>query len=139
MRWHLFAAAVILSASPVLAHDQHTMHDSWYQSLTRPGDSSRGCCNKTDCHTTEAEIRAGDWWARVGKPNDTYAADDGGRIQVVKRWDLLGWVKVPDSTILRGKNNPTGEAVICHELPGASGGFSAATAEVFCFVPPNEY
>jgi hypothetical protein len=64
----------------VYAHDYKRPElDGWYESLHRPRSNpfqTGSCCSKQDCHTTEAELRNGQWWARLGKPIDR---SDGGR------------------------------------------------------------
>jgi hypothetical protein len=114
------------------AHDRHHPDlDQWYGSLQRPGVSpySGGfsCCNKTDCHTTQAEIRGDKWWARIGVKNK-----DGD-------WDLLDWIEIPPEKILEGHDNPTGEAVICHSIGwglGVPQTVVPALVTIYCFVPP---
>ena len=93
--------------------------------------SPNSCCSKVDCHTTQAEIRGSEWWARLGhhKDND---------------WELTEWVRIPKLSIISGHDNPTGEAVICHDNVGtidATGHKYHPNPEsviVFCFVPPDE-
>ena len=51
---------------PAHAHDYKRPDlDGWYSTLHRKG-LTLGCCSKEDCHTTEAEVRNGVWWARMG-------------------------------------------------------------------------
>lgn len=119
-----------------LVHDQHRPDlDSWYGGLKRPGVSanqsyggSSSCCSKKDCHTTEAEIRGTDWWARVGIPKE-----DG-------TWDLRDWVKVPKDAILVNHDNPTGEGVICHnfEWKPSTNVLDVERITIWCFIPPQE-
>ena len=64
-----------LFATTARTHDyKRPSLDQWYGSLQRPHMSPHGggasCCSKEDCHTTEAELRNGEWWARLGKPID---------------------------------------------------------------------
>jgi hypothetical protein len=85
------------------------------------------CRSKTDCHTTEAELRRGDWWARIGRPRE-----DGD-------WDLLVWVRVPPEVVLQHHDNPKGEGVICHSAPSRTGAaISSKEVSIWCFVPPTE-
>lgn len=119
----------------VHAHDykRHDL-DSWYSSLHRKG-LSVPCCSKQDCHTTEAELRDGIWWARLRIPVDR---PDGER-----DWTLGEYVRIPDDLIVRGENgfpiaNPEGEAVICHDTAWAGGKISTAGTVVWCFVPGAE-
>lgn len=126
----------LLIPTTALAHDwKHPDLDQWYSGLMRPhGHSWSGggsCCSKTDCHTTEAEIRNGKWWARLGVPKEH---DD---------WDLRDWVEVPDELIVRGPNgnpvaNQAGEAVICHSWSMTGHQLFPAASTIYCFVPPNQ-
>lgn len=130
----LFCAVSGLSG----AHDQKRPDlDLWYGNLKRPRVSPQqpydmpSCCSKTDCHTTEAEFRGEDWWARVGvmRPNGD--------------WDLRDWVKVPKEAVLQQHDNPTGEGVICHSVAWVNNKDGTQTLNtqwvaVWCFVPPTE-
>lgn len=128
--------AVLATSQAAFSHDaREPSLDQWYGSLVRPGVKApffTSCCSKTDCHTTEAELRGDDWWARVGirMPNGD--------------WDLRDWVKVPTNVVLLNKGNPTGEGVICHSqawgmsLPGQQQPFNAAGVTIWCFVPQTE-
>jgi len=110
---------------PVQAHDpKHHEFDNWYEGLQRPNGMG-SCCNIHDCHTTNAEIRQGDWWAQIGMPKD-----DG-------TWDLLDWVKIPSEVVLQ-HNNPTGEAVICHSLQWVGSVFASQAITIYCFIPPSQ-
>ena len=123
----------------VYAHDYKKPElDGWYESLHRPRPNpfqTSSCCSKKDCHTTEAEIRNGQWWARLGKPIDR---PDGER-----DWELGDYTRIPDELIVRGPNgrpvtNEAGEAVICHSFGWAGGKISPKASTVFCFVPPDQ-
>ena len=110
--------------------------DQWYGSLQRmsPYGGGASCCSKEDCHTTEAELRNGEWWARLGKPIDQAGQRD---------WELEDWVRIPDEIIVRGPNgnpvtNEAGEAVICHPTVWKNRQLDAAHTTVFCFVPPDQ-
>src|SRR6266516_4221428 len=117
-------ALVLFLASMAIAHDQHRPDlDSWYASLKR-GDGFP-CCNVSDCHPTEAELRNGEWWGKVGPRKG-----DGG-------WELLGWVKIPANVILSGKQNQAGEPVICHSMAFDGAHFDPARVQVYCFVVPD--
>lgn len=116
------------------AHDRKQPNlDGWYGSLQRPGVTTgfTSCCSRTDCHTTQAELRGNDWWARIG------ARDAQGD------WDLRDWKQVPATAVLQ-HDNPTGEAVICHSLawktsaPGEKQVLNVAGVTIWCFVPPTE-
>ena len=131
-----FFAGLVFSFFANLVSTAHA-HDwkrpdlnAWYEGLRATGRGVLGrgvsCCSKQDCHTTEAEIRNGQWWARFGTPRNG------------QDWDLGEWTRVPDEVIVRGPNgnpvpNEAGEAVICHSL-----GVTAAASTIFCFVPPDQ-
>jgi hypothetical protein len=135
-------------ATPAEAHDyKHPDLDGFYGSLSRPGVSSgaygatSSCCSTQDCHTTEAEVRGGEWWARIGKPIDGPVGQ--------RDWELKGWVKVPPEAIVRGPNgnpvkNEAGDPVICHptvwkpQSVGQEHELDTDKTPVFCFVPGNE-
>lgn len=119
-----------LWSSVAYAHDrQHPELDDWYGNLRRPHagpSASNSCCSKTDCHTTDAELRNGEWWARLGRRRT-----DGN-------WDLIDWVKVPAEAVLERHDNPTGEGVICHSADWLDGRVNPAGITIWCFVPPTE-
>jgi len=131
---------LLLLSRQARAHDaRHPELDRWYGSLSRPGMPS--CCSLRDCHRTEAELRDGRWWARLGHP----ASDEGG----AEDWALDDWVPIPDEIIVRDErgrpvSNPAGEAVICHEVSwvGNPGRFTTQIdpmhVVLFCFVPGSE-
>jgi hypothetical protein len=123
---------------PAHSHDYNRPSlDGWYESLHRPkhGFQSTSCCSKQDCHETEAELRNGQWWARLGRPIDH---PDGTR-----DWELGEYTRVPDELIVRGPNgrpvpNEAGEAVICHSFGWVGSRIDPAASTVYCFVPPAE-
>lgn len=94
-------AVLALYAWRAAGHDGR--HDDWFRSLMRP-DGTGSCCNLTDCTPTEARVRGG--------------------------WEALtpigSWVAIPETAIVRGRGNPTGQAVLCW-LPQRG---------VICFVEP---
>lgn len=134
----LLATAVALClCAPAFAHDHvNPNFDSWYQSLQRPdtagnsqgyfGGGILSCCNKSDCHETEAEIRDNDWWARL-----VVRDSDGSE---TKR----DWVRVPPEKIIRNKANPTGSPVICHTLAWNGTTLAPTNVTIYCFVPSFE-
>jgi hypothetical protein len=138
----ILAVIGLLAPGRVHAHDwKRPDLDNWYSNLqaTGKGTLSAGtpCCSKTDCHTTEAELRRGgkdgkgEWWARLGTPKSN------------GDWDLGPWVRVPDEVIVRGPSgnpvtNEAGEAVICHPIVQYQNMIQADKTVVYCFVPPNE-
>jgi hypothetical protein len=132
MIWCLTASvSICLSGQPSLAHDyKHPEFNEWYKSLKNPNIDSEvikimGCCSQNDCHVTQAEIREGRWWARVGIGKTLYNF-------LAKRddidWELTEWRIVPLYAILQ-QANPTGEPVICH----------SRAYEIWCFIPDNQY
>jgi hypothetical protein len=110
--------------------------DNWYSSLRSSGGTlahGASCCSRNDCHTTDAELRNGQWWARLGvrHPMPNGAPD----------WELGEWRKIHDEIIVRQENglpvrNEAGEAVICHPQKYRDGGFVADQVPIYCFVPP---
>ena len=130
----LLVVALLSAQTTASAHDWRRPDlNNWYGSLKRPGVSSAqpygaaSCCSKTDCHTTEAELRNGDWWARIGRQRG-----DGD-------WDLLDWVQVPAEAVLQQHDNPTGEGVICHSTASPMGtAVSTKFVAIWCFVPPAQ-
>jgi hypothetical protein len=126
--------ALCLNGTPVAAHDVHRPDlDGWYESLRRPNAAPWGvtsCCSIRDCHQTEAERRGSDWWARLGLP--VYV----GRQDVPDHWNLGPWVRVPAEIILK-HNNPTGDAVICHQVANGMDGQIDPTSVIWCFVLPD--
>lgn len=128
--------------TPAEAHDYKRPDlDAFYGSLMKPHTSAGysggvSCCSSQDCHTTEAETRNGETWARLGVPHDL----PGGQ----RDWTLDEWVKVPEDVIIREKRNEAGEAVICHptvwkaQSVGEPHRIDPATTPVFCFLPGND-
>lgn len=129
-----FAGLALNLVLPARAHDYKRPDlDNWYSGLHRPG-APYPCCSRQDCHTTEAEIRNGVWWARIGKPIDHGEHRD---------WELGDYVRIPDELIVRDERgmpvqNPEGEAVICHDTSWVGGQTSVIGTTVFCFVPGTE-
>jgi hypothetical protein len=124
----------MLSTSQAYGHDwKRPDLDNWYTRLHRLNNSIP-CCSKQDCHTTEAELRDGVWWARIGKPIDHGEHRD---------WELGDYVRIPDEVIVRDERgmpvpNPEGEAVICHDTSWLRGEITTNGTVVFCFVPGTE-
>ncbi len=91
------------------AHDRKAMTDpdrgKWFDSLTTPNGAS--CCNLKDCHQTEADWHAGQWWAVVeGK-----------------------WTPIPPEKVLSHPTSIDGEAYVCNAVIGTP-------PTIYCFVPP---
>jgi hypothetical protein len=143
--YHVTAVTLLCCALPLsvllmqrcVAHDSnHPEFDSWYRGLKNPHFKSAWCCSARDCHETEADIRSGRWWARVGKPHFEYgepksASDSQHPFDLVYyeiTWELTEWKEVPTEAILK-LSNPTGSPVICH----------STLFEIWCFIPDNEY
>jgi hypothetical protein len=129
----------LLLTQPCIAHDsKHPEFDSWCRGLKNPNFKyaviqDLGCCSARDCQETEADIRNGHWWARVGKPHIEYgelksASDFQYPPYEVTTWELTEWKEVPTEAILK-VSNPTGSPVICH----------STRYEIWCFVPDNQY
>ena len=132
----------LLLTQQCTAHDtEHPEFNSWYRGLKNPNYKSAviqdlGCCSARDCHVTEADIRNGRWWARVGKPHFEYgepksASNSQHPFDLVYyeiTWELTEWKEVPTEAILKIPN-PTGSPVICH----------STIYEIWCFIPDNEY
>jgi hypothetical protein len=131
----------LLLTQPCLAHDAKRPElDSWYRGLKNPNFNSAvvrgGCCSRRDCHETEADLRDGHWWARVGKAHIEYgeqkpASETEDPLDLVYydvTWELTEWKEVPPEAVLK-TSNPTGSPVICH----------STRYEIWCFVPDNQY
>jgi len=138
-RYGLIVAALVALTWSAHSHDyKRPALDGWYSNLHRKG-LKFGCCSEKDCHTTEAELRKGEWWARLGRPVD-YPDDR-------RDWVLQDWVRVPDELIVRGENglpvpNPAGEAVLCHNIVwrgvNRPNELDPNNTTLFCFVPGIE-
>ena len=76
----------------------------WFQSLERP-DVGGSCCSIADCRRVQS---------RLGTVGYEVLMDDR-------------WVLVPGKRIVQGRENPTGEAVVC-----------ARGHVIICFVPAPE-
>lgn len=129
------------------AHDpQRPDLDRWYSTLHRQGGYGM-CCNKTDCHRTDAEVRKdGHWWARLGHPESPSTSWPPNNEQ----WVLDGWREIKDEVIVRDEKgkiveNPEGQAVICHERSWDQGAHQFTTISrpesviIFCFVPEAQW
>ena len=76
----------------------------WFQSLERP-DVGGSCCSISDCRRVQS---------RLSREGYEVLMDDR-------------WVPVPGKRIVQGRENPTGEAVVC-----------ARGHVIICFVPAPE-
>jgi hypothetical protein len=133
----LILISLLIPATAVVAHDRrHPELDHWYDNLRRPSmtrpslTSFTSCCSRTDCHTTDAELRSGEWWAKVG------IRDSSGD------WGLTDWVKVPPEAALLNHDNPTGEGVICHSMVWPTDALGRRldpeSVQIWRFVPPSQ-
>ncbi len=99
----------------ILIHDAEQPYADWYDHLTRPDFPNSSCCQgNEDCHEVQ--------W-KIGK--EGYEALVDGE-----------WIKVPESKVLRNKNNPTGTAVFCYSKYTSPSGNT--TFNMFCFIPASE-
>jgi hypothetical protein len=91
----LFGAALLASlAGAAFAHPPPNANPAlapWFQSLMQPG-TGISCCSEADCRRTEFRING-----------DHYEALIDGT-----------WHKVPNSSVLKRADNPTGSAVVCY-------------------------
>lgn len=99
----------------------------------QPGGKT-GCCSATeysveghkhvrgDCEPTRAELRAGDWYARLRQED----IDEG--------WPE--WVRIPDEKIIRERNPSTEEGHLCWQR-SVKNQAKNPEAGVLCFVPPD--
>jgi hypothetical protein len=87
---------------------------AWFQSLRMPGTNA-SCCDVSDCQRTEADFRAGRWWAVVDKK----------------------WREIPHKSVLAHPTSIDGFAYVCAGSPtwGISG--FGRDPPIYCFVPPN--
>jgi hypothetical protein len=90
----LLGAAVFVSlATAAFGHPPPNADPAlapWFHSLMQPG-TGISCCSEADCRRTDFRIN-GDHYEAI--------------IQGV-------WQRVPDSSVLRRSDNPTGSAVVC--------------------------
>ena len=116
-----FLAALIVCALVALgygiakAQDHHPLHRDFYRQWLQPG-TNKSCCNARvmawgqeigDCEPTQAEVRAGQWYAWLRQE---------GR-----------WLPIPDHRILRERNPNIFDGHLCWRPEEG----------VICFVPPN--
>lgn len=121
--WALMLAAALTLASwlvavpwPAAAQSGHAeFHREFYRTWKQPG-SDKSCCNARitawgqeigDCEPTQAEVRAGQWWA----------------------WNRLqgAWLPIPDHRIVRERNPNVFDGHLCWTKESG----------VICFVPPD--
>lgn len=100
---------VALARDPDGRYAQSPLRD-WFKSLKQPG-TNISCCDETDCHRTEFEIKG-----------NGYRAVVNGR-----------WVDVPPAKVISDSKNPTGSAIVCHSK------YATTSDEIFCFAPGPMY
>lgn len=69
----------------------------WFHSLHSPS-TGVSCCSEADCRAVVVTHNRGKLYAFIGEQF---------------RDSPMNWVEVPDAAVLRGKENPTGEPVLC--------------------------
>jgi hypothetical protein len=89
--WHIGARA----APPIGARPEFA---DWFRSLTQPGTGA-SCCDLSDCRGVRSRIGPEGYEVFISSPGFPVEVDH--------------WVKVPTDKILRGKDNPLGQAVVC--------------------------
>lgn len=72
----------------------------WFRSLRQPS-TDQSCCDRADCRTVRYRVADGHFQAFIGS--------EFGRWQNPP----YAWVDVPEGSILRRHDNPTGEGVAC--------------------------
>lgn len=70
----------------------------WFQGLRQPGTNS-SCCDLSDCRAVGTRIGEAGYEVLITPAAFPVAAES--------------WVRVPPQTILHGKDNPLGRAVVC--------------------------
>jgi hypothetical protein len=129
----IYAFLAATSPRPAHAHDVHRPElDSFYGSLKDPKGNS--CCQMTDCHPTQAEIRPSAsepakqvWWAQLGIPTGGVPGEWSPRPE---------WIEIPPDKIITNVN-PSGTPVICHTISWKQGTheLDPASITVRCFLP----
>lgn len=110
------------------AHDSHHPElDNFYSSLKDKHGNS--CCNMTDCHEAEAEIRGDHWWAQLAvKKNNTWE-------------NRPEWMEIPDDKVIINAN-PIGKAIFCHTISWQTGTntfqLDPKSITIRCFLPPEQ-
>lgn len=118
----LFAMVVGLLAIPAFAHDMSDPDADWYRSLQVPGTGGFGIGGHSCCSGNEPDADCRNVETRQAKDPDGSvhweAFADSKLFHDSKMSSLYGhapddWVRVPDSVVIAGKNNPTGAPVGC--------------------------
>ena len=107
--WFVLVFGSIARGAPPEGADQSLA--PWFKSLKTPSGTS--CCDVSDCRQVQTRTVGGDVEAFVTKDVYGPSAPDA-------------WVKVPQSIWIRGRENPTGEPVLCWFL-----------GRPFCYVDGN--
>ncbi len=79
-----------------ISHDGHNAE--WFKSLKQPGTGA-SCCDLSDCREVRSRVGAEGYEVFITSPTFPIMVDE--------------WVKVPTERIIRGRENPTGSAVVC--------------------------
>lgn len=120
----LLALLLVISIIPVFAHDMSEPFADWYQSLTVPGTGGQGlsphsCCSggrgeqDEDCKNVETRtVRDADGSVHLEAFASSKLFPDSGRSPSYGHAPD-DWVRVPDGSVIRGRENPTGDAVGC--------------------------
>jgi hypothetical protein len=115
------------------AQDGHSRYHEYYKEWMQPAPNDNvKCCNATtyedgthtggDCEPTQAELRNGEWYARL----PPYVAGKDG-------WPE--WVRIPEEKIVREINPSPNEAHLCW-IRSWRGEEKTPEKGVLCFVPP---
>jgi DNA-binding CsgD family transcriptional regulator len=108
------AIMLLASADSAYAHDPSEPFAEWYQSLKRPDVVGGSCCSMArDCQPTEYRMTP-----PLLDGDSDYEALVGER-----------WIRVPERTVIRRHDNPTGSGVLCKASPSDF---------IFCFVPADD-
>lgn len=86
----------------------------WYQDLKVPNGNGAQCCSLADCRTVRYRTVGDHFEAWID--TDTFPNSNAPNT----------WVTVPDTVIIKRKDNPTGEGVLCYYQNA-----------VRCFVPAS--
>lgn len=86
-------------AHPPAGVDLNSPEAHWFQALRQPKNGA-SCCDVADCRKVTART-AGDHWEFYADPAVFGSNGDDQ------------WHVIPESKWLRGKDNPTGETVVC--------------------------
>lgn len=89
----------------------------WYESLKVPNNqtasSGLSCCSIADCRPVRYRMADDHYEALID--TQTFGTDAPNK-----------WLRVPDEVIIKNKDNPTGEGIVCFHLKS-----------IRCFVPAS--